>query len=270
MIVVTGSKRAGTSAWMQVLTAAGLPWIGERFPLDSARTLRAANPEGFFESELVAGIYHATNPHPVSGAYLAPEATRRHVVKVFTPGLVRSDVAFLDHVVATVRDWRASVISTRRLQRLLASRTGDALAPPLQWWCDQYGLLRDLAIRGYAIHVVGFGALRRDPERVVTETLRWLGVEGPLDAAVAAVKPALAGTQVDAPDGELLGAACRGLAPEIVATFDALYDAIDRGRALDASFVAHLNETDAMLRPLIREQQAAAEAAALADMLARR
>ena len=32
MIFVSGTKRSGTSMWMQVLRAAGLPVLGEAFP----------------------------------------------------------------------------------------------------------------------------------------------------------------------------------------------------------------------------------------------
>jgi len=34
VIVVTGTKRSGTSMWMQVLGAAGLPVVGDAFPAD--------------------------------------------------------------------------------------------------------------------------------------------------------------------------------------------------------------------------------------------
>ena len=103
MIVVTGSRRSGTSLWMQILAAAGLPVIGEKVPASWEALAAEFNPGGFYESELTAGIYYKTNPHPRSGAYLFPEQTREHAVKVFVPGLVRSDVAFIDRVIATVR-----------------------------------------------------------------------------------------------------------------------------------------------------------------------
>ena len=127
MIIVTGTKRSGTSLWMHLLVAAGLPHVGDRFPGGWGELLRDANPDGFFESELVAGINYRTNPHPMTGAYLHPDATRQHAVKVFIPGLVRSDVAFLDRCIATVRDWRSYVTSMRRMQAL-------PLAPVLHFW----------------------------------------------------------------------------------------------------------------------------------------
>src|SRR5688572_15197157 len=118
MIIVTGTQRSGTSMWMQALIAAGLPAIGDRFPAGWGDRLKAANPNGFFESELLAGINFQTNPHPLTGAYLRPEATRRHAVKVFVPGLVRTDVAFIDRCIATVRAWPAYVVSARRLRAM--------------------------------------------------------------------------------------------------------------------------------------------------------
>jgi hypothetical protein len=115
MIVVTGTKRSGTSMWMQFLKAAGFPFIGDAFPRNWGKTIHDANPRGFWESELRRGIYYQTNSDPKSGTYLFPDQTRRNAVKVFIPGLIRSDVAFIDRVVATVRRWRQYVRSLNRL-----------------------------------------------------------------------------------------------------------------------------------------------------------
>ncbi|MCA9638710.1 MAG: hypothetical protein KC420_21925, partial [Myxococcales bacterium] len=118
MILVTGSKRSGTSMWMQILAAAGLPVIGERFPASWEALIGDQNPDGFYESQLSAGIYHRTNPHPLTGAYLFPEQTRRHAVKVFVPGLVRTDLAFIGPVIGTMRSWREYGPSLARLHAL--------------------------------------------------------------------------------------------------------------------------------------------------------
>ena len=75
MIIVTGTKRSGTSMWMQLLTAAGFPPIGDAFPRNWETTLKDANPGGFWESELRRGIYYETNPDPKTGTYLFPEQT---------------------------------------------------------------------------------------------------------------------------------------------------------------------------------------------------
>ncbi len=80
MIIVTGTKRSGTSMWMQILKAAGLRVLGEAFPRDWGETIRDANAQGFYESPLRHGIYYRTNPHPRTGAFLPPQDTKHMVV----------------------------------------------------------------------------------------------------------------------------------------------------------------------------------------------
>lgn len=260
MIIVTGSKRSGTSMWMQILAAAGLPVIGERFPRGWGELLAAHNPDGYYESELAAGIYHRTNPHPLTGAYLFPEQTRAHAVKVFVPGLIRSDVAFLDRVIATVRAWPEHAASVQRLRAALSDPTHDPaldLHPVLEWWTDIFALLRDLATRRYPAHVQSYQALLDDPERVITEVLGWIGC-GERTTAIAAVHRAPperpAAPPIDLPDG---------LDPAHLAAFDALYEQIHRGRPLSPTFVAHLNTIDADLRPLLLAHNARLRRSAL-------
>ena len=179
MIIVTGTKRSGTSMWMQILGAAGLPLFGEAFPRDWGRTLRDANPEGFYESILRQGIYWRTNPHPQTGAYFFPEQVQRHAVKVFIPGLVRTDRAYIGRVIASVRPWREYCRSLRRLWAMedaaLAERHPDRRPPPrlspaLEWWSESYMLIRDVAIRRYPVHLQSYDGLLEDPEGVLRRT----------------------------------------------------------------------------------------------------
>ena len=257
MIIVAGTKRSGTSLWMHILVEAGLPWIGERFPQGWVELLRDANPDGYFESELIGGINFQTNPHPLTGAYLAPEATRRHAVKVFLDGLVRTDVAFIDRVVATVREWRQYVRSVRRLPA-----DDGGLPPALQWWTSNYGLLRDLAIRGYPVHVVSYDALLREPERTVRQTLAWIG-DGDAERAAALVRSSPRPADA-AEDDEALAP---GIAAEHRAVFDALYAAIDGERDLDPPLIERLNRTDEALRPLVLRHHADASARAVTGLM---
>lgn len=260
MIIVTGTKRSGTSMWMHVLVAAGLPYIGERFPAGWGELLRDANPDGFFESELMVGINYRTNPHPLTGAYLAPQQTREHAVKIFIPGLIRSDVAFLDRCIATVRGWRDYVASIRRVGVEAA-----ALPPALEWWCSNFGLIRDLAIRGYPTHVLSYDSFLRDPERVATEVLTWIGRGDPA-AAARVVRP----EQKREPVGEPDSALADGIDPRHLEVFDELHACIDAGRPLSASFIDRLNAVDRALRPMVLERQAAVEAKTVADIFGRR
>ena len=127
MIVVTGTMRSGTSMWMQAMQAGGLQTVGAAFPEPWGERLREANPRGFYESKLLSGIYFGTNPDPATGAYLHPARSRRLVAKVFVPGLIRTDIAFLDRVLATVRPWREYAASIARMKAM----DGDGLAARL-------------------------------------------------------------------------------------------------------------------------------------------
>jgi len=123
VIIVTGTKRSGTSMWMQALKAAGLPVLGEAFSGSWGESIRDANPKGFYESPFRQGVFYATNPDPKTGAYLRPEETKRVVVKVFVPGLIRTDIAYVDHVIATMRPWREYTRSIRKLYALEDAHT---------------------------------------------------------------------------------------------------------------------------------------------------
>ncbi len=257
MILVTGTKRSGTSMWMQVLRAGGFPVIGEAFPRDWARTLRDANPDGFWESELRGGIWHATNPHPQTGAYLFPEQVRRHAVKVFVPGLVRSDRAFIDRVIGTMRPWRAWVASSARLTALeSAAMQRDGGGPPLsippvlEWWSENFMLVRDIATRRYPVYLVSYDAVVAEPERVVGEVFSFLG-DGDAAAGAAAVRRD-ADARSDAPTPS-------DVSPADVAVFDELFARVHEGRAIDGAFVAALNETNDRLAPRVAEAWQAVE-----------
>lgn len=251
--------------WMQILVAAGFPYVGEKFPRDWAELLSAANPDGFYESELIAGIYYRTNPHPVSGAFLAPDETRSHAVKVFIPGLVRSDLAYLDRVIATMRDWRRYARSVQRLRGL----TRKEETPPeqdrsrlpawLQWWTDNFSLIRDLATRRYPVHVTSYGRLLEDPQREISEVLGWIG-EGDVAAAGQIVNPdrQTQGDEVATPDGVDAAHA---------EVFDELYAHVNEARGLSPAFIQKLNDTDQVLRHQLLEYQAHAKAQAARALL---
>jgi hypothetical protein len=268
VLIVTGTIRSGTSMWMQILAAAGFAYIGEKFPRNWGELLDAANQDGFFESELIAGIYYRTNPHPVSGAFLFPEQTRSHAVKVFIPGLIRTDLAFIDRVVATMREWRQYTRSVARLHAISSgSRDTPSDAVPatqlpawLNWWSDNFALIRDLATRQYPVHVTSYDRLLGDPEREIREVLGWLGAGDP-QAACDVVNPERRTQGAEAPTPE-------GVDPAHAAVFDELYDHVDHARPLSAAFIAKLNETDQALRKQILEYQARAKIEAARSLFA--
>jgi hypothetical protein len=276
MIIVTGTKRSGTSMWMQILGAAGLPLFGEAFPRDWGRTLRDANPEGFYESILRQGIYWRTNPHPRTGAYFFPEQVQRHAVKVFIPGLVRTDRAYIGRVIASMRPWREYCRSLRRLWAMedvvLAERHPDRkplprLSPALEWWTESYALVRDVATRRYPVHMQSYDGLLADPEGVLRRTFAWLGV-GDTTAAMGAIKPERRTQRVEAagaaaavgsgsdrdPDPDPDAAE---LAPAVIEVFDELYRTVHAGEPVRLELLAALNATQLELAPRVVEQQRA-------------
>ena len=273
MLIVTGTPRSGTSMWMQILVAAGFEAIGEPFPGDWRALLTDANPDGYWESQLLGGVYYRTNPHPITGAFLFPDQTSFHAVKILIPGLLRSDLAYIDRVIGTVRDWREFVASRVRLKQLYREQYGLEpheqllrleLHPALEWWVDNYGLIRDVATRRYAAHVCSYQSLLDDPEAAITEVLRWLG-RGDQARAVAVVRPERQTQRrpegLEAPDDLDLDA-------RSLEVFDELYDHIHRAKPLSAAFLVALNDTDARLRPRLLAHEAQARITAAKTLLA--
>jgi hypothetical protein len=266
MIIVTGTKRSGTSMWMQILRAAGFPTLGEAFPRDWSRTIRKANPEGFFESPLRTGIYYATNPNPRTGLYLFPQSTRRTAVKVFVPGLVRSDMAFVDKVIATMRSPREYVHSLERLYAMerenktrLAHEKGreplpflEYMPPALEWWNDNYRLLCDALVRRYPLHMVSYETVLERPDESVRETLAWLG-GGDTPRAISEVR-----AHMRTQRAETLSTDAIDLPADIARLCDELYARVHEQKPLDGPFIDRLNAAHDVLEPRIRtaEQKA--------------
>ena len=257
MIIVAGTKRSGTSMWMQLLAAAGFPPIGDVFPRNWESTIKDANPAGFWESELRRGIYYATNPDPKSGTYLFPEQTRRHAVKVFIPGLIKTDRAFIDKVIATVRPWRQYVRSLGRLYEMeleanRAKRKNDTealpdpvyMSPVIEWWLENFSLVSDIVTRRYPFYMVAYESVLADPDKTVRDVFQWLG-DGDIEAAIAHVEPALQ-TQNDVAD-DSTNAEEHDLEPEIVEVFDSLYEVVRNQEPLQQAFVDRLNEANQTL-----------------------
>jgi hypothetical protein len=262
VLIVTGTKRSGTSLWMQILIAAGFPAFGEAFPGQWRETLGKANVDGFFESLLREGIYYETNPHPRTGDYFFPEQVEWHCVKVFIPGLVRSDRAYIGRVIATVREWREHEASLNRLRALESAQRakeraeGDTrepaprISPPLEWWSENFALIRDISIRRYPVHVQTYDGLLRDPERVITATLQWLG-RGEVRPACEQVRESR--RNFNRPSSETLEA-------PVASVFDELYAALESGKSLSPSFLEKLNDTNDRLAPLFAEYRKRLEA----------
>ena len=264
--------------WMQILHASGLPVIGEAFPGDWGDYLRDANPHGFYESLLRLGVYYRTNPHPETSEFVRADESRRHAVKIFMPGVVRTDSSYLDRVIATVRPWREYEASIERMNELERKKPtpledfdpAELLMPaPLQWWEDNYIFIRDLSIRQYACHVQSFDGLLERPREVITRVFEWIGSElagsADLEAAIACVQPR---TRTQSRPREVHPD--DSIEPHIAEVFDAYYDAVHAGDGLSSVLVERMNEVNEELAERIsaaraRVMDAQARVAALAS-----
>lgn len=259
MIFVSGTKRSGTSMWMQVLQAAGLRILGSAFPRDwGTGPLREANPDGFYETLLRNGVYFATNPHPRTGKYFLPEQVEGYAVKVFVPGVIRSERAYIGHLIANVREWREYEGSITRLYAIEAeSRAAQRAAgvaveepfnfpPAYEWWMENFALIRDISLRRYPARLQAYDQVLGDPEATIGAALRWIG-RGDVEAAVAAVKPQ---------NRTQLRPSSETVPPALARVFDDLYAGVAAGSGITGALLRTLNETNQALLPeLIQLQQ---------------
>lgn len=257
MIVVTGTKRSGTSLWMHLLVAAGLPYIGDRFPEGWGELLRDANPDGFYETMLRNGVYYRTNPHPQTGKYFLPEHVDGYAVKVFVPGVIRSERAYIEQLVANVREWREYEASINRLYAMEAKGREEQRAkgmevpepfnfpPAYEWWMENFALVRDISLRRYPARLQTYDQVLTDPADVIGRVLGWIG-RGDVEAAVAAVKPKNR-TQVR-PEST-------SVAPQLARVFDDLYAAIYEGKGIANTLLRTLNDTNQALLPELAKLQ---------------
>lgn len=256
MIVVTGTMRSGTSMWMQAMRAGGLQTVGAAFPEPWGERLREANPRGFYESKLLSGIYFATNPDPATGSYIHPSTSRELVAKVFVPGLIRTDIAFLDRVLATVRPWREYASSVARMRAMddggLREVPGLPVSAAMEWFLENFSLVRDIALRGYPAHVTTYGRVVRDPRAEVLAVMRWVGVGDP-KKAYRSIDPSLRTQRRGA-----VVAPPQDLDASEVALLDDLYEALDQDGVLAPTLVSRLNDLDQALRPRVVAARAAA------------
>ncbi|MGH7298515.1 MAG: hypothetical protein ACRELB_26480, partial [Polyangiaceae bacterium] len=115
------------------------------------------------------------------------------------------------------------------------------MPPALEWWAENFALVRDIYIRRYAVHAQSYDGLLRDPERVIRQTIEWLGM-GDAGRALAAPKPENRNFQ--RPESS-------SVEPEIAQVFDELHEIIDLHRELVPSFLLKLNATNDELVPRI-------------------
>jgi hypothetical protein len=181
---------------MQLLEAAGVPVIGQPYPVDWGTRLRAANTRGYYESSLCGGINFTTNPSPETGVRLVPSEVEAVAIKIFLPGVRRTERPFLGRVLISVRDWRSYLGSTVRMRAIVSSTKNatepeEPLARAAYWVQEHDAILEDARQRGYPLRLVFYDDVLATPTPTVTEALRWLAPEADIEAALPVVDAAL-------------------------------------------------------------------------------
>ena len=279
MILVTGTKRSGTSMWMQIVINAGFPFLGRDYMGVWKESIQQANPEGFFESKLRFGINYKNNPNPQNGVYLHPRPTAKYACKVFVPGLIKTDFAFIHRVLATIRPWNEYCTSIRRLLAMeeafyleqpdvegeypnsikaILRRPNEH--PAMIWWRDNFDLVFDALTRQYPVNIVAYDRLLEAPQEVIPPVLEWCNKplrddlfppkpisKLDLDKAVATVQPKLRTQKESSVDDH-------NLPDDILQTFQEFYDCFHNGQSrLSKAFREELNETHKRIQPLRTE-----------------
>ena len=120
-----------------------------------------------------------------------------------------------------------------------------AMHPALEWWRENYDLIRDFATRGYAFNLVSYSKLLDDPDGVIAPVLRWCGAPD-VEKGIAEVEQSLrTQKEVTVSDSPLTS--------EQETLFDEFHDFFYRQAPLSGTFIQTMNEIDEVLRPIIDE-----------------
>ncbi len=253
MIIVTGTRRSGTSVWMQILQQGGIQILGEPFPANWKSIMEEANPKGFYESTLVQGINFQTNPDPVSGAWIPPDKVTDIGIKIFADGIVKTDFSYITKVIYTIREWRECEASRKRMDEIKLGGSGAAgldqnsevwakLPSGFAWWKANFSLVKDMRTRRYPVAAFSYAALLEDPEKLTRAGFEWLG-RGDANAAANAVDRSLQ-TQKEV---SLLD-----VGHDYDGIFDELYDALHANQMISPAFYTKLAETDTKITQEIK------------------
>ena len=171
------------------------------------------------------------------------------------PGVIRSERAYISHLVANVREWREYEASVLRLYQL--ERDGMAAAgqpvpedsvyfpPAYEWWMENFALVRDISLRRYPARLMTYDQVLDDPVGTLTGVLAWLG-RGDLAAALPTIQPAYRTQTRPSSDS---------VPPALARVFDDLYAGVAAQKPFPESLLRDLNATNRALLPELTEIQ---------------
>jgi hypothetical protein len=237
MIVATGPASTAGSAWVDVLRGAGVPVLGESLPAEWSEGVRADVHPSYFSTLTEQGVYYKTNPDPFSQAYLDAASSAPFAIGMKVVAVLRTERAYLDHVVASMPHFRTRTAGAGDLESVL------------MWWNDNFLLLRDAATRRYPLRLVTDEALARDPEGATRSTLAFLGVE-PTEAAIAQARRCPPPVAVES-------AVDLEMPVTVLDVFEALHRRVDNEEGFDRTFIEHLYAVNEALTPHVLRLQVA-------------
>jgi hypothetical protein len=129
----------------------------------------------------------------------------------------------------------------------MAQLQRGSLHPALEWWRENYDLIRNFATRRFAFNLVSYQKLLSAPAEVIPPVIKWCG-GGDAEKAIAVVKPKLNTQKETIVEDSPLSAEQEEL-------FDELHDYFYRQDPLTASFIQKLNTLDEELAPMIKSNR---------------
>ena len=262
--------------WMQILINAGFQFIGNDYMGIWKDSIMDANKKGFFESKFRNGLNYTNNPNSETGMYIHPRFFVRHAIKVFSPGLIKTEIAFIHRVIATIRPWREYCSSIERLlaieeQYILSQPEKEGqpsnevraimhkgnLHPALVWWKDNFDLLFDAMSRRYPINFIAYDRLLETPDEIIPSVLQWCNQTFESDF----FKDDIATLDIEAAVKTVDQSMRTQKSPQLVEhpipndcieVFDELYDCFyNKGAQLSEGFRSRLNATNDIMNKMI-------------------
>jgi hypothetical protein len=111
--------------------------------------------------------------------------------------------------------------------------------PEIEWWFENYELIRDLATRRYPFQLIAHGRLLAEPRGTIEKVLNFLDDgQTPLDieAAVSVVEPKLSGRSASNYQSD-------HLSTEDIDVFDAVYASVHGDGRLSGELINAINDT---------------------------
>lgn len=175
IIVVTGLPRSGTSLMMQLLESAGVPIL-----TDGLRKSDVSNPEGYYEFEAVKGIVR-------DNSFLKDAAGK--AVKIVAPLPMFMDSSLSYRIIFMRREMDEVLRSQEKMLNKDQSAEREKFKTLFEGHLSKtYAFIEKNSIPSLDVH---FKELVQNPEKVLEEWKKFLGLNTEMNVLMKVVKPDL-------------------------------------------------------------------------------